>query len=46
MTEVSKLKVTSLAELVEYSKGVIVELPEFAEGQPFVVRMTRPSMMK
>ena len=46
MNEVSKIKVTSLAELAEYSKGVIVELPEFAEGQPFVVRMTRPSMMK
>lgn len=39
------LKVTSFEELKSYSKGQIVELPSFADGQPFVARMRRPSLM-
>ena len=38
-------KITSLSNLQEFSKGTIVELPEFGEGQPFVARIRRPSML-
>ena len=38
-------KVTSLSDLEEYAKGAIVEFPDFAEGQPFVARVKRPSML-
>lgn len=38
-------KITNLADLKEYSKGTIVTLPEFGEGQPFVARVRRPSML-
>lgn len=41
----SELKVTRIEDLREYAKGQIVELPPFAEGQPFVARMSRPSML-
>lgn len=37
--------VTSFADLQRYARGTIVKLPDFAEGQPFVARMRRPSMM-
>lgn len=37
--------VTSSEDLQRYARGTIVKLPDFAEGQPFVVRMRRPSMM-
>lgn len=37
--------ITSLDQLRQYSQGQIVELPAFAEGQPFVARIKRPSMM-
>lgn len=39
------LKVTSIEELKEYAKGQLVELPPFADGQPFVARLKRPSMI-
>lgn len=39
------MKVTSIKDLREYAKGAVVELPEFAEGQPFVARLKRPSIM-
>lgn len=39
------LKVTTIDELIGYSKGQIVELPAFAEGQPFVARLIRPSLL-
>lgn len=38
-------KVTSIEQLQEYAQGSVVELPPFAEGQPFVARLRRPSMM-
>ncbi len=37
--------VTSIQDLVSYSKGQIVRLPDFAEGQPFVARLKRPSLL-
>lgn len=41
----SELKVTSIEELKSYTKGDIVELPEFGNGQKFVARLKRPSML-
>ena len=40
-----KIKVTTLTELKSYAKGAIVELPSFADGQPFIARLKRPSML-
>lgn len=39
------LQVTTLADLQRYARGQLVELPPFADGQPLVVRMKRPSLM-
>lgn len=39
------LQVTSLQDLTLYARGEVVELPPFAEGQPFVARLRRPSIM-
>ena len=36
---------TTLEELKKYTQGELVELPEFAEGQPFVARLRRPSLL-
>lgn len=41
----SDLKITSFEELKKYANGEVVELPPFAEGRPFVARISRPSMM-
>lgn len=43
--EKKELKITSIADLVKYKEGQIVELPPFAEGQPFIARLRRPSLM-
>lgn len=45
MEEKKELKVTPLSELMSYKNGQVVELPPFAEGQPFVARLRRPSLM-
>lgn len=42
----NNLKITSLHDLQEYAKGQIVELPPFGEGQPFVARLGRPSLLE
>lgn len=39
------LSVTSISDLQKYKKGTVVRLPDFAEGQPFVARLRRPSML-
>lgn len=39
------LTVTSLTDLEKYAKGQIVRLPDFSEGQPFVARVRRPSIL-
>lgn len=39
------LQITSFEELKAYAQGDVVELPPFAEGRPFVARLSRPSMM-
>lgn len=42
---VDKTEVTSIYDLQRYAKGQIVRLPDFAEGQPLIVRMRRPSLL-
>lgn len=44
-THKKELKVTTISDIKGYEVGSIIELPPFAEGQPFVVRITRPSML-
>ena len=39
------LKITSVSDLHIYGQGKVVRLPDFAEGQPFVARVRRPSML-
>lgn len=39
------MQVTSIFDLQTYSKGTLVRFPDFAEGQPFVARVRRPSML-
>lgn len=41
----TSMDITSLDSLQEYGRGAIVQLPSFAENQPFVARLRRPSMM-
>lgn len=43
--KVEDLKITSISDLHIYGKGQKVRLPDFAEGQPFVARLRRPSML-
>lgn len=45
MASKSSPKVTTLSDLQQYSQGQLVQLPNFAENQPFVARLRRPSMM-
>lgn len=39
------MSITSMSNLQQYAAGVVVRLPDFAEGQPFVARVRRPSML-
>ena len=39
------MQVTTIFDLQTYSKGTLVRFPDFAEGQPFVARVRRPSML-
>lgn len=36
---------TSIQDLISYSQGQIVKLPDFSERQPFYARLRRPSML-
>lgn len=40
-----ELQVTQISELVQYKAGAVIAFPPFAEGQPFVARLKRPSML-
>ncbi len=46
MGEVVNFQPTSLSDLQQYSKGVVVQLPDFGDGQPFYARVRRPSILK
>lgn len=39
------MEITSLTSLEQYAQGQIVQLPSFAEGQPFIARLRRPSLL-
>lgn len=39
------MNITSAIDLQSYAKGVVIRLPDFAEGQPFVARVRRPSLL-
>lgn len=43
--ENQNLQITSIEQLKQYGTGQVVELPPFGDGQPFVARIKRPSMM-
>jgi hypothetical protein len=38
--------VTTLEDLRSYAKGSLVTLPDFADGQPFVAMLKRPSILQ
>ena len=37
--------ITSISDLQSYAAGTVVRFPDFTEGQPFVARVRRPSML-
>ena len=39
------MNITTFADLQSYAAGTIVRFPDFAEGQLFVARVRRPSML-
>lgn len=39
------MKITSFSDLQSYAAGTVIRFPDFAEGQPFVARVRRPSML-
>jgi len=39
------MNVTSVSDLQSYAAGTVVRFPDFSEGQPFVARVRRPSML-
>lgn len=41
-----EIKITNINDLKEYSRGIVVEFPPFAEDQPFYARLRRPSMLE
>lgn len=44
-TKSTPLVPTSITQIESYKGGAVVELPAFADGQPFIARMVRPSML-
>jgi len=42
---IKNLQVTSLEMLGNFAKGEVVELPPFVEGQSFIARVRRPSLL-
>lgn len=39
------MSITSASDLQSYAVGAVVRLPDFAEGQPLVARIRRPSLL-
>lgn len=39
------MNITNITDLQSYSQGTVVRFPDFAEGQPLVARVRRPSML-
>lgn len=40
-----EVNVTSIEDLKKYANGTVVEMPPFAEGQPLIARLKRPSIL-
>lgn len=40
-----EVNVTSIEDLKNYASGTIVKMPPFAEGQPLIARLKRPSIL-
>lgn len=40
-----EMNITSVSDLQSYAAGTVVRFPDFAEGQPLVARVRRPSML-
>lgn len=38
-------QITSVYDLQNYAAGTVIKLPDFGEGQPFVARVRRPSLL-
>ena len=43
--EYTESDITSIADIVKYTAGSIVRLPDFADGQEFIAKLKRPSML-
>lgn len=39
------MHITTVADLQSYACGTVVRFPDFGDGQPFVARVRRPSML-
>jgi hypothetical protein len=39
------MHITTVSDLQSYAAGTVVRFPDFAEGQPFVARVRRPSLL-
>lgn len=39
------MQITTLSDLQSYAAGTVIRFPDFAEGQPFVARTKRPSLL-
>lgn len=39
------MQITSISDLQSYAAGTVVRFPDFGDGQPFVARVRRPSML-
>ena len=39
------MRITTVSDLQSYAQGTIIRLPDFTDGQPFVARMRRPSLL-
>ncbi len=39
------MHITTISELQSYAQGTVVRFPDFGDGQPFVARVRRPSML-
>ena len=40
-----QLQVTTVSQIQSYASGCVVRLPDFGEGQPFIARLRRPSLL-
>ena len=39
------MQITTVSDLQSYAQGTIIRFPDFGDGQPFVARVRRPSLL-